>query len=709
MDSSKKIFTSRIELMIALHSYINEPVNSLDIDTWDVSQITNMSNLFSNMVMTEEHNSRLVGISKWNVSNVTNMSYMFYGCTHFNQPLKWDVSNVKDMSYMFKNCNHFNLPLSWNEGPWNVSNVTSMSHMFDGCTYFNQALNWNVSKVTSMEGMFKDCQEFNQILNDWDVSSVTNFSMMFFGAIKFNSPLNKWDTTGKKKKLMFSKQNNISPFYLPKGINPPVVKSVIDLTEANIPIVTELSNLPEIKKSDMERWRKITKKPVITAGEFIKKYPDYLPFIKFIHTTFKAFSPNEYKTYYSKIKMPFFIHFAPTGYSINDVPDSVVGKKKPFYDSLKYLYKKIERFNPSGESINNKLSEYSYSIHLGRLIYYYNLFIALEDDNLSGIENTGGVIVLCKGAYRSPDDVHKLSGSLENIYVYSKAAYGCLSYNDTNTNNDTAKLQLDETVIDKMYDSIKKYHVVPFDEIFMTSDECSLSKTNCRVKSDYFGSAMTNNISPRVDAYINKKYSGSVKDGSTYIIDIQKYHAAKLLYPKPNQIKERFNYANILYIPQLLGFSKLFEVMFYTVFINYSGSYIIINNYTWTVHTFSIQLKDILNYYISENKRNLFIYDTSCGVWSDLVANNIWNIFKPSLYYAAIDERKNSIYNKMIDPNTLKKQKEKFQKILQARVKKLQEKHNFGGTRRHSPIHRINKTKHRHGKLQRNNKTRRHK
>ena len=57
-------------------------------------------------------------ISNWNVSNVTNMSEMFYRAESFNQPLKWNVSNVTDMKRMFHRAESFNQPLN----NWNVSN-----------------------------------------------------------------------------------------------------------------------------------------------------------------------------------------------------------------------------------------------------------------------------------------------------------------------------------------------------------------------------------------------------------------------------------------------------------------------------------------------------------------------------------------------------------------------------------------------------------
>ena len=177
------------------------------IDTPDLSQVTNMSNMFSGC---RSFNQPL---NNWNVSQVTNMSGMFSGCTSFNQPLNdWDVSKVSNMSDMFSHCSSFNQPLN----NWDVSQVRNMgssnfshyyaSGMFSGCTSFNQPLNdWDVSKVSNMSNMFLGCTSFNQPLNDWDVSKVTNMSDMFSHCSSFNQPLNNWDVSQvKNMEDMFS-------------------------------------------------------------------------------------------------------------------------------------------------------------------------------------------------------------------------------------------------------------------------------------------------------------------------------------------------------------------------------------------------------------------------------------------------------------------------------------------------------------------------
>jgi surface protein len=163
-----------------------QDLQRVPIGDWDVSQVTNMKELFMDTTFNEP-------IGSWNVSNVTNMQGMFKGASSFNQPIgDWDVSKVTDMSEMFNGASLFNQDIS----SWDVSNVTNMSEMFNGASLFNQPIGrWKVSNVTDMSYMFSDAEAFNESIGSWNVSNVTDMSYMFSDAEAFNQPIGEWDVS----------------------------------------------------------------------------------------------------------------------------------------------------------------------------------------------------------------------------------------------------------------------------------------------------------------------------------------------------------------------------------------------------------------------------------------------------------------------------------------------------------------------------------
>ena len=70
------------ELQTAVDLWVDDNASALatygDINTWDVSLITDMSNLFNGKSDFNED------LSNWDVSSVMNMEYIFRGATNFN-------------------------------------------------------------------------------------------------------------------------------------------------------------------------------------------------------------------------------------------------------------------------------------------------------------------------------------------------------------------------------------------------------------------------------------------------------------------------------------------------------------------------------------------------------------------------------------------------------------------------------------------------
>ena len=89
------------------------------IGDWDVSQVTNMINVF------HEKSSFNADISKWDTGRVTNMKQLFYAARVFNGIIsKWDVSKVFKMQSTFHSASAFNGDLA----NWDVSSVTTMTY-----------------------------------------------------------------------------------------------------------------------------------------------------------------------------------------------------------------------------------------------------------------------------------------------------------------------------------------------------------------------------------------------------------------------------------------------------------------------------------------------------------------------------------------------------------------------------------------------------
>ena len=171
---------------IPVNRGLSDWTKDLDISSWNTSNVTNMKYMFANCL---KFNGDL---SSWNTSNVTNMEWMFAGCLKFNGHLsKWNTGNVIDMKMMFMVCQKFNGDLS----SWNTGKVTNMQRMFYGCQKFNQDLSWNTGNVIDMEAMFLGCQKFNGNISSWNTSNVIDMQYMFQYDISFNGDLSLWNTS----------------------------------------------------------------------------------------------------------------------------------------------------------------------------------------------------------------------------------------------------------------------------------------------------------------------------------------------------------------------------------------------------------------------------------------------------------------------------------------------------------------------------------
>jgi surface protein len=159
-----------------LHSAANEGEDhsqGAHISNWDVSEVTDMTNLFS------MHNDKYSEDTKYY------LQYEFGDSNHPDNILNgWDTRNVENMESMFENCRKFNHDISG----WDTRNVGNMKSMFENCRKFNHDISgWDVSLVENMNGMFNSATDFSQNITEWNTPSLTSSSNMF-GTDDFANP-----------------------------------------------------------------------------------------------------------------------------------------------------------------------------------------------------------------------------------------------------------------------------------------------------------------------------------------------------------------------------------------------------------------------------------------------------------------------------------------------------------------------------------------
>jgi hypothetical protein len=179
------------------------------INTWDVSLITDMSELFAGTSFNDD-------ISDWNVSGVTNMTNMFgsppdglVSSDMLKSKLQLSFSINQEWPYSWKfipeNKSQLQTAINaWvankitaetrygNINTWDVSLITDMSELFAETSFNDDISEWDVSGVTNMKRMFYNTSEFNQELQKWNILNVTDMLEMFRGAKKFNQSLSSW-------------------------------------------------------------------------------------------------------------------------------------------------------------------------------------------------------------------------------------------------------------------------------------------------------------------------------------------------------------------------------------------------------------------------------------------------------------------------------------------------------------------------------------
>ena len=172
----------------------NNPYYSL-IETWDVGNVTDMSNAFYDASGFNQD------ISGWNTSNVTNMSNMFNGASTFDVNIRsWDVSSSTVLTDMFNGASTMDIRFDgfteFGSTPttsfFNITAITTAGlnslinswiadpsdNQFTDPTnspYYGHISFWEIGNVTGMVDSFKSKYTFNETLY-WDTRNVNKYA-----------------------------------------------------------------------------------------------------------------------------------------------------------------------------------------------------------------------------------------------------------------------------------------------------------------------------------------------------------------------------------------------------------------------------------------------------------------------------------------------------------------------------------------------------
>jgi len=118
---------------------------------------------------------------------------MFEEADNFNQPLDtWDVSGVTDMSNMFRDAAGFDGALNgWGT---TTQNVNRLFGMFEGATNFNQSLGaWDIRSLqsTGLNDAFSNTawnrENYSSTLQGWNTQSNTPNDMTLVTTAEYSS------------------------------------------------------------------------------------------------------------------------------------------------------------------------------------------------------------------------------------------------------------------------------------------------------------------------------------------------------------------------------------------------------------------------------------------------------------------------------------------------------------------------------------------
>lgn len=170
ISANKSITKLSVKNLDELKKIIKEKYNKnhqfIELNSYDISNLTNLSYAFSGLKDLEE-----IDIECWDVSKVTTMEAMFFDCESLKtiNLLSWDVKSLTSTNSMFFNCKSLK---DLNLSTWKCYDLKNLDYMFYKCSKLeNLELPEDILNVDKIQTdyMFKGCFTLsrNKKLPEW--------------------------------------------------------------------------------------------------------------------------------------------------------------------------------------------------------------------------------------------------------------------------------------------------------------------------------------------------------------------------------------------------------------------------------------------------------------------------------------------------------------------------------------------------------------
>lgn len=192
--------------------------------TLDVSQYTNMYYMFGN-IQDVSGIDKTLDLSSWDVSNVRDMSLMFYRSSG-KQPFTsiditgWDTSKVTDAARMFETCGDLTQIVGLED--LDVSELQRVTYMFSSCSSLTSldlsAWRPHLTYSDGVVGVFGWCTALSSIdVSGWDVSNCTSLYSTFSDDVALTTiDLSSWNMTATDMRYAFKGCTSLQTLRLDK-------------------------------------------------------------------------------------------------------------------------------------------------------------------------------------------------------------------------------------------------------------------------------------------------------------------------------------------------------------------------------------------------------------------------------------------------------------------------------------------------------------